>query len=298
MEVIRARVCGYCMGVRRAVEAAAAEAARAATAGAEAAAAGGAADTVYTLGPLIHNPDALAMLRRSGVEQLPGDAPADLSGRTVVIRAHGVAPAVAAALAARGARVVDATCPRVRSSQRRAAAFAAEGYLVFLAGEPHHAELVGIAGFAPNHAIVASAAEAAAAAARAAWNGPTALIGQTTITRAEYAAIADVLRGAFPGIAIVDSVCSATEDRQAALAELGLNVDAIVVVGGRDSANTRRLAAMAAELGKPSWHVESAEELPPEAFGYARVGLSAGASTPDAVVDAVEARLLAGDCAD
>jgi 4-hydroxy-3-methylbut-2-en-1-yl diphosphate reductase len=124
--------------------------------------------------------------------------------------------------------------------------------------------------------------------------GPVAVIAQTTIKQEEYAAICEALARRFPVLEVVDSICPATEERQAALAALAAETDAVVVVGGRNSANTTRLLGTARGLGKPAWHVETAAELPRELLDFARVGLTAGASTPERLVDEIEAALLAG----
>jgi 4-hydroxy-3-methylbut-2-enyl diphosphate reductase len=222
----------------------------------------------------------------------------------VIIRAHGVPPELRASFEARGAEIVDATCPRVIASQRKAEDYARRGYQVVIAGDRDHGEVAGLVGYAqkgalsaqrPNHvavSIVASAAEAVAAE----LSPPLALIAQTTIKDAEYQAIREALAARLGGreLAVVDSICPATGERLAALERLAAEVDAIVVVGGRNSANTARLFATAAASGKPAWLIETAAELPSEAFGYERVGVTAGASSPDEVVDEVEAALRAG----
>jgi 4-hydroxy-3-methylbut-2-enyl diphosphate reductase len=286
-EVVRARVYGFCMGVRRAMETALDEAESA-----------GEGTRVYTLGPLIHNAAAMDLLAERGVSILRENAlPRRLDGAVVVIRAHGVPPAIAAEVIARGGRVVDATCPRVRISQKKAAAFSERGFVLFLAGEADHGEVVGIAAFASDCRIVSDAVEARAAACSLKAERPdarTALIGQTTIKKSEYADISAALAGVFPDIEVFDSTCPATMDRQTSLLELCGTTDAIVVVGGKNSANTKRLYASARESGKPAWHVERADELPPELFRFDRIGLTAGASTPEAVIDEVEARLRSG----
>ncbi len=284
MKVLRAKSYGFCMGVRRAVDMAYAEAGSATTA------------KVATMGPLIHNPQALAALREQGVDELADVGPAaDLADTTVVIRAHGVAPAVQRRLEDSGARIVDATCPRVRLSQKKARLLSGAGYRLFLAGESHHGEIVGIQGYAPDCLVVAGAEEAreqALALRRQDEGLKTALIGQTTLSQEEFAAIAAALRSVFPDLEVYDTICRATKDRQNALRALCAKVDALVIVGGKNSANTRRLHELALQSGKPAWHVETEAELPAGIGAYAVVGLSAGASTPDAVIDRVEARLL------
>ena len=235
------------------------------------------------------------MLARGGVTPLRSDAlPDRMDNAVVIIRAHGVPPETLRSLESRGCRVVDATCPRVKTSQKKAFDARSRGESVFLVGERTHAELVGIAGYAPDSAIVASAAEAAEEAERLHAVRPDArvtLIAQTTISAGEYEAIAQEFLAVFPGTSIERTICPATADRLAALESLCAECEAVVVVGGKESANTRRLHTRAVELGMPTWHIEEVEDLPAEVFAYGRVGITAGASTPDEAIDAVEAAL-------
>jgi 4-hydroxy-3-methylbut-2-enyl diphosphate reductase len=278
MIVKRAEVLGRCMGVRRAVDLAMA------TADAEP------SRPVYTLGPLIHNPQAVAELEARGVVALgPEDIDERVRGKSVVIRAHGVPPLLRSRLEDFGAKVVDATCPRVIASQRKARSYAAKGWKVIIVGDRDHGEVAGIAGYASaGWAVVGSPAEAEALS----LEGPVAVIAQTTIKHEEYKAICDVLARRFQAVEVVDSICPATEDRRRALARLCGETEAIVVVGGRNSANTSRLYTTAIELGRPAWHVETASELPEEVFAYTSVGVTAGASTPESLVAEVEAALV------
>ncbi|MDR1972776.1 MAG: 4-hydroxy-3-methylbut-2-enyl diphosphate reductase [Treponema sp.] len=284
MTVIRARVLGFCMGVRRAVEMAEAEAGR---------------KPVRTMGPLIHNPQVLASLRDRGVEMLDeGELPADLGGLTVIIRAHGISPALEEELLRHRAALTDATCPLVKKNQREARSLEGAGFSLFIAGEKRHGEIAGLQGYAPGGTVVSDAAEAAQAALSLSRRNPaakTALIGQTTIGVREYAAIGEAIRGRFPGLKVVDSICGAVRERQESLRELCGRVDAVVIAGGRLSSNTRRLLDIARSLKKPAWLVESAAELTEalaaEIGGYQIVGLSAGASTPDSVINEIETKI-------
>jgi len=270
------------MGVRRAVRLAYAEAENR-------------KGRVCTLGPLIHNPQVLEDLKSRGVEILDETRlPQDLSGALVVIRAHGVSPRVESDLRARGAALIDATCPRVKASQLKARALAEAGHRLFLAGEETHAEIAGILGYAEAAsfcAVVGDAAEASAAAGRLAsepcGGGKTALIGQTTISEDEYQDIAEAIAGFFPDLEVADTICAATRERQDSLRELLGKVDAVVVVGGRESANTRRLFAIAESSGKPCVLAQTAGEVPGEFFRVGVLGVTAGASTPDTVIDEV-----------
>lgn len=299
MEIVRARVLGFCMGVRRAVELAVSEAERGVP--------------VYTIGSLIHNPKVLSDLKKLGVEAL-GELPESLENHPVIIRAHGVEPRVEDDLRGRGARIVDATCPKVKASQLKAESLSRAGYCLFLAGEAKHAEITGILGYsAKGYAkargaadascfIVSNSAEAYAAAKKLRQTRPearTALIGQTTISEEEYRAIGEEIKKYFPALEIVQTICAATADRQQALREMLPNVDAVLIAGGRESANTQRLLAIAGATasessrnGKPCALIESSGEIPAEFRNYRTVGLSAGASTPDLVIDEIEKELL------
>jgi 4-hydroxy-3-methylbut-2-enyl diphosphate reductase len=242
-----------------------------------------------------------------------GKIPEDLSGIPVIIRAHGVSPALENTLAGRGARLVDATCPKVKASQIKAQELCRLGCRIFLAGERSHAEVIGILGYAPDCVVVGNPAEAAAAAEdlRREAGRPdgasgalkTALIGQTTWDIAEYASIAEAIRAYFPDLEVCNTICGATQARQDSLRALCAEVDAVIVAGGRESANTRRLLDIARSFpgpagfgpdgrGKPAWLVETPAEIPGEVDRYDTLGLCAGASTPDALVSAIEEALL------
>jgi 4-hydroxy-3-methylbut-2-enyl diphosphate reductase len=283
MTVIRAKTLGFCMGVRRAVDLAYSAAP---------------ARPVYTLGPLIHNPQVLDELKRRGVETLNEEnIPEDLRGASVIIRAHGVSPQIEEELRRRGAQIIDATCPRVKSSQLKAAAFTSAGYRLFLAGEECHAEITGIKAYAGSgfYAVVGNAASAHSMAARlyteaesAEYPVHTALIGQTTISAEEYRDIGAAIARFFPDLEIAQTICAATRERQDGLREILDKVDAVIIAGGKDSANTRHLFSIAETAGKPCALVETAADIPPNFYRYNTLGLASGTSTPDEVIADVE----------
>ena len=299
MKVIRSKVLGYCSGVSRAVEMARRE---------TVACSNGACPSIYTLGPLIHNPVVLEDLKKRGIRVLEEDEALSAGrcekGSTVIIRAHGISPQAEKALAGQGLRVVDATCPHVKLSQDKARQFSEKGYRVFLAGEKDHAEIKGILGYisgpgSPPPAgsacyVVGNPAEAESAAESLFEREPgakTALIGQTTVRAEEYTAIGEAIKRFFPGLEIANTICGSTAARQEALRELCRLCDAVIIVGGRESANTRRLLSLARETGKPAWLVETAGDLPPEIKSFETVGLSAGASAPGSLIDEIETAL-------
>lgn len=275
MKVEVARTAGFCMGVTRAMELALA-------------AARSGLKPLYTLGPLIHNRQAVAALQAEGIRSVenPEDVP---PGAGVIIRAHGVRPEVREALSRRGARIIDATCPHVLASQRRIAEQSAAGASVIIVGDRDHAEIRGLVGHARGPVAVVGSVEDLAGVDLPA---PLCMIAQTTFSERTYTAVVAEARRRWPDLAVYESICSSTEDRQREVLEMAGRVEAIVVVGGRHSANTLRLAELARSSGKPTIHVESAEELRPEALAGAQVvGVTAGASTPDWLVEEVVDRL-------
>jgi 4-hydroxy-3-methylbut-2-enyl diphosphate reductase len=271
--VKRSRVLGFCMGVRRAMRIV------------EDLMASEKSGPVCTIGPLIHNQQVLAELESKGVHRI--DDPLDAVSGTVVIRAHGLPPSERGVLEGRGLKIIDATCPRVITSQRTVAEYSEKGYQVVIIGDRDHGEVKGLAGFASACAVVQSRAEAE----RFSFSGKTVVIAQTTLRPEDYADICSIIKVKDPDVEIVMSICSATRERQESLFELLKDVDALVVVGGKNSANTVRLFEIAKNSGKPSWHIEVPEELPEEIWNYRSIGLTAGASTPDWLIDAVEARI-------
>jgi len=291
MTIIRARVLGFCMGVRRAVELTAAQAKKAAEEG----------SAVYTLGYLIHNPQVLADLEKQGVIALKQNAFEQIQekgkNRCVIIRAHGISPQAEEKLRGMECKITDATCPNVKKNQLKTQELSRAGYSLFLAGESAHAEIEGITGYANCAPFckavmnIEQAREAAAVLHETNSNAKTALIGQTTISKDEYSGIGNEIKKYFPNLEIVNTICAATAERQQALRELLNEVEAVIIAGGKESANTRRLLVIAQESGKPCAMVERASEIPGEFFSFKSVGISAGASTPDSLINEIESAL-------
>jgi len=286
MVVQRAKVLGFCMGVRRAVELANEEA--------KLAEAGG--FSVYTLGPLIHNQKVLKELERRGVKTLE-DLPFN-KDNTVIIRAHGISPEAESELRDKEYKVVDATCPKVKASQLKTQELSRAGYSIFLAGEERHAEIEGILGYAkdaPYCKVIGDSIEGQKAAAglyKTNSKTRTALLGQTTISKEEYENIGNTIKKYFPDLITVNTICYATIERQQALRDLLIKSDAVIIAGGKNSANTRCLLAIAIDSGKPCILAEDAADIPETFYNFNKVGLCAGASTPDSLIDEIEKQLL------
>ena len=231
-----------------------------------------------------------ALWADAGAPDAPGAAPARAS---VVIRSHGVTPDVLDDVEAAGFALVDATCPHVSRAQRAAAELAREGCRVVVLGEARHPEVEGLTAWAREAGgkvdVVAGPDDIPAG-----LYDPIGVVAQTTQRRENLDAVVAALRERGLDPLVKNTICSATGQRQQAAAELAGQVDAMVVIGGRNSSNTTRLAEICAQACPRTHHVESADELDPAWFaGCARVGVTAGASTPEDQIAAVEARLAA-----
>lgn len=276
VEIVVAGSAGYCYGVERALQIA------------EEAA--GAAKPIYTLGPIIHNPSVVRRLEERGI--VPVDSLDAIVEGTVIVRTHGVPPEVIAAAQARGLRVVDATCPFVTIAQRKAATLHAEGYVAIILGERDHPEVAGLTACAGEAAIVVDDADALDVEALVGKR--VGVVVQTTQTRENLAAVAAAVAPVARETLVFNTICDATEKRQNAARDLARTVDVVVVVGGRNSANTMRLAALCREIQARTHHIERAAEVHVEWLaGARRIGVTAGASTPDEEIDATVAAIQA-----
>lgn len=240
-------------------------------------------DKIATFGPLIHNPQVLELLKERGVEILH-DIPNQRDG-TIIIRAHGVPPESKEKLRSTGANVHDATCPRVLKVQAIIRKHQKDGYATVIIGDRNHAEVDGLLGFAGESGQVVSNAEEARALE---LSSPYIIVSQTTQDDKSFTLLSGIILARFPGGKIFNTICDSTHKRQAAVLDLCDKVQAMVVVGGRSSANTRRLAELVEKKGCPVYLVETEEELEPESFKqYDRVGVTAGASTPSWMINRV-----------
>ena len=284
MEIIRASVLGFCFGVRRAVELA------------EKALSENPGKKVYSLGPLIHNENALSALEEKGLHILEESDIAELEeGSVVIIRAHGVAPSVTDALEKRGCKIIDATCPRVKASQKMVERYSSENDYVVLTGDKNHGEVIGIAGYAgENFSQIQDYEEAERLNIKDGDNKNVILLSQTTYSPKEFEKIENLFKSKFHNLAVMNTICPATNERQQALLELCSQVEGVLVVGGKNSANTKRLYQTAAANCKLAAHIQSAADIPQEFFNLKTIGITAGASTPDEIIEDVERKLEAG----
>jgi 4-hydroxy-3-methylbut-2-enyl diphosphate reductase len=279
MEIVLAKEMGFCFGVRRAVEMME-DATRD-------------QGPMVSLGSVVHNPQVVSQLKSKGLDVI---ATLDqVSERPVAITAHGVSESVVRELEAKNIPIVDTTCPIVTRSQQWAKRLAEDGFAVIIFGDPNHKEVRGVLGWAPGKAFAITSVDQLDELPD---DLPTRIgvLSQTTETEGHFADfVRELLEKRMDRISelrVINTLCNATTSQQAAAQELAHQVDLMLVIGGRESANTRHLAEVSREEGVETYHVESATEIKPEWLaGHDRVGVTAGASTPDAAVDAVVARL-------
>ncbi|MBQ3541099.1 MAG: 4-hydroxy-3-methylbut-2-enyl diphosphate reductase [Phascolarctobacterium sp.] len=268
MEIKIAEYCGFCYGVKRAVEMA------------EKAA----ADRVNgaTLGPLIHNPQFIAELEAKGIA-CKDDLDQFTAGETVIFRSHGVGPEVYEEAEAKQLNIIDATCPNVRMAQKKAFQAAQDGYLPIIVGEKNHPEVKSIKKWAGENAIVV---EYLKDISEVPQKDKYAVIIQTTFELQKFEEILAALQKEREGEYRVErTICLATSQRQNAAMKLAGEVDVFIVIGGRNSANTRHLYELVASKCPKAYHIETAAELEQEMFrGCIKIGITAGASTPDRLI--------------
>ncbi len=279
MNVIKAKPLGLCFGVRDALEFAFAR--EDAT-----------AITVY--GELVHNETVLRRLRERGFHLAPEDGrEARVDTKKVLITAHGISNRERRRLESEGLQLLDTTCPLVQKVHNAALRLQEAGYFPVVIGKHGHVEVLGIVGDLDEHAVVATVAEARALRLGRPRIG---VVSQTTFPEATAREIVAALGEANPEahLRFHNTTCDPTRQRMAAVRELLPRVDAMVVVGGRNSNNTRQLVRASEEAGVPTFHVQGPSELEAHRFaGCQVVGLTAGTSTLDEVVDAVHAALQA-----
>jgi len=274
MKVHVVKEAGFCFGVKRAIKLASN-------------AAKSKAGKAYTLGPLIHNPQVVEDLEKKGVRAVK-DIRKNRKG-TLIIRSHGVHPQILKQIRTKGIKVVDATCPFVKKAQRMAGLLHDQGYQVAVVGEAHHPEVQGIVGYAGDSAMVINHNRMKRSFPRFRKLG---VIAQTTLSIDAFKQVIGRLVECTEELKICNTICDATARTQKATLKLAEKVDMMIVVGGRNSANTTRLAKLCKHLGTSTRHVETAGELRKVWFeGKESVGVTSGTSTPEWLIKQVVERI-------
>ncbi|MBI3793491.1 MAG: 4-hydroxy-3-methylbut-2-enyl diphosphate reductase [Nitrospinae bacterium] len=269
-----ASTAGFCWGVKRAIDL-------------TLEASNGKTETVYTFGPLIHNPQIINLLESKNI-RVKKDVD-DMTGGEIIIRTHGISPKQRSLIKEKGIHITDATCPLVAKVQAMIKKYSHKGYAIVIVGSADHAEVVGLKGFATTPVHIISKAEEVAPLPN---YKDVFVCAQTTQNVEGYSTIVKLLGEKYENLVVGDTICDATTDRQGEVIALAREVEAMVVVGGKESANTARLASIAEERGLPTFLIETQDELNLEQLSrFENIGVTAGASTPKWVIDDVVTKL-------
>ena len=267
MRITVAKTAGFCMGVRRAVDMVLD-------------AANGSGTPIFTYGPLIHNPQVLEMLAAKGISRL--DAIPEKGEGIVLIRAHGVPPEDEIALEKAGFTVINATCPRVVRVQVIIDKYAQKGYAAIIVGDRNHPEVKGLLGYARGNGYTVTGLEQLPSLPSF---ENAVVVAQTTQNTVFYDAVKNWFAANRPHYRVFDTICGSTERRQEEVRHLAATHDAVIVVGGRQSGNTRRLAQVAAQSHARATHIEDVSEIDFAALAGTRsIAITAGASTPNWII--------------
>ncbi|WP_312517579.1 bifunctional 4-hydroxy-3-methylbut-2-enyl diphosphate reductase/30S ribosomal protein S1 [Anaerospora sp.] len=273
MQIHLAEHRGFCYGVKRAIE----TVERCIDSGGKA----------HTLGPIIHNPQMVSELAKKGVS--PAKDLDEIAEGTVIIRSHGVGPQIYQDAEAKNLTVVDATCPHVKKAQQAAYELMKEGYPVIIIGERDHPEVKSIVSWTHEQAVIVESIDDAE---RLPFQQRLGVVVQTTFSGELFEQILAIVKQKCTDMQVKRTICTATDLRQQAAAALAVKMDSMVIIGGKNSANTARLAEVCRQSGCPVYHIETADELKPEWFSNAvHVGISAGASTPEWIIEEVVHRM-------
>ncbi len=283
-KIILAKAAGFCFGVRRAVEITLQER-------------GKCTGTISTLGPIVHNAQVAEHLSRHGVGEM--NSLDMVTEGTVVISAHGVAPNIPILAKAKGLQVIDATCPFVSKVHRSARTLFEQGYPILLVGDLGHTEVAGVVGAIEALGGSVRVVTCPADVEKLELGRKVGIISQTTQYSSTFADVVAAVCRRVQDVRAINTVCGATEELQSAAAEMANQVEVAIVIGGVKSANTRRLREICASTGIPAYQIEKAKDIQEEwLHGKGAIGLTAGASTPDWIIEDVARRLNYGQLPD
>lgn len=277
MEVIVAKSAGFCFGVKRAVDTVYDEL--------------GKSNNIYTYGPIIHNETVVKDLETKGVKVISEDHIDDLNDctdATVIIRSHGVPRSVCDDFDARGIKYVDATCPFVKKIHRTVAKAYEDGEKIVIVGNENHPEVIGIKGWCEGNATVIETAEEALNYIPG-ENERTCVVCQTTFNSNKFQELVEILRKNCYYINVAWTICNATSERQNEAASIAGKVDAMIVIGGKESSNSRKLFEICSKECPNTYFIQTLEDLHldlPKAANL--VGITAGASTPNNIIEEVQ----------
>ena len=275
MEVILAKSAGFCFGVKRAVETVYEQT--------------GTENRIYTYGPIIHNEEVVKDLESKGVTVLEGEEDLrKLDKGTVVIRSHGVPREICEMIETKGLTCVDATCPFVKRIHRIVEKESGEGRRIIIIGNPGHPEVEGIMGWSHTPAAVIESAEEAEKFTCLPGE-KLCLVSQTTFNYNKFKELVEIFQKKGYDIIVLNTICNATEERQTEAAKIARDVDAMIVIGGRNSSNTQKLFEICKNECNNTYYIQTVKDLDITCFeSIDSVGITAGASTPNKIIEEVQ----------
>lgn len=274
-KIIIAKKAGFCFGVRRAIEIA--EKALKKKNG-----------QIFCLGEIIHNPLVVGRLERKGLEIIQ-DIKKTKKGDSLIIRSHGVAPEVIKDAKGKGLKIIDATCPFVSHAQNIIADFHKRGLQVVIFGDPKHSEVIGLNANAEDKALVV---EKKKDLKKIKKNSRVAFVSQTTQKIEEFKKIAEIFKKQCENLEVINTICLDSFNKKEEVKKIAAEVDIMIIIGGKNSNNTKKLAEISQKLGSKTYHIENSTELKKEWFKNAqKIGIAAGASTPDDSIKEVVERI-------
>jgi len=270
MQVLKTKHLGFCFGVRRAINIVLREAEQS-------------GKKIYTIGPIIHNPQMVKDLKEKGI--VPVDNVYQIDDGIVVFRTHGIRKDEEAYIKSKGLPIIDTTCPFVKRVRKRAIFLKKNGYKVVIVGDKNHPEVKSVLSYLDNDGIVLQL--------------PTSIkekkIGVVSQTTQDKETFFNIVRGLIEGVEelrVYNTICQSTEIRQDEAAILASQVDLMLIVGGKNSSNTAKLYNVVKKVQQKSYHIETEKDIMPEWFsGINKIGITGGASTPDHILDIVERRV-------
>ncbi|MCD6329306.1 MAG: 4-hydroxy-3-methylbut-2-enyl diphosphate reductase [Candidatus Cloacimonetes bacterium] len=273
MKIETAKHSGFCFGVKRAIQIANETAQN--------------NKKTITLGPIIHNPQMVEFLRKKGIHSI--DDINDISDETIIIRSHGITAENYKLLLEKDLNIVDATCPFVKKAQEFAQKLTRDGYQLYILGEKNHPEVEALLSYIDDSAVVVTNPDNPFPKPT---KGKVALIAQTTQSEEKFERLAKKLISLCEELHVVKTICNATILRQESTRNLAQKVDIMIVIGGKNSANTTRLAEIASAEGCRTFHIETGDELKIAWFeNVDNVGITAGASTPNWIINSVKEKI-------
>ena len=277
MQVELAKSAGFCFGVQRAVDTVYKQIEE------------NSAEKIYTYGPIIHNEEVIKDMEKKGVEVILSEEELkQIKSGIVIIRSHGVPKRICDLLDENGVRYVDATCPFVKKIHRIVEEKSRDGYHIVIIGNREHPEVMGIEGWAQGPATIIQTEEEARAFELISESEKVCVVAQTTFNYNKFKDIVEKISKTRYDILVLNTICNATQERQVEAKQIASEVDAMIVIGGKNSSNTQKLFEICRRECKNTYYIQTLSDLKPEKAGSVRsVGITAGASTPNNIIEEV-----------